>query len=54
MGSVINNLKDRNVVRSFTKEIKARAAHCDDIPHQQTHQATKKKHNTVAKYLDCL
>lgn len=54
MGSVTNNLKDGNVLRSFLKEIKARAAHCDGISHQQTHQATTMKHNTVAKYLDCL
>lgn len=54
MGGVINNLEDGSVISSFTKEIKARAAHCDDISHHQTHQAMKMKHNTVAKYLDCL
>lgn len=42
MGSVITNLKDGNVIRSFRKEIKARAARCDDdSPHHQTHQATE-------------
>lgn len=54
MGSVINNLKDANVIRFFTKEIKARVARCDGLSHHQTHQAMKMKHNTVAKYLDCL
>lgn len=41
-GTVISNVKDGKVIRSFRKEMEARAARGDnDRPHHQTHQATE-------------